>query len=243
MSDYPFTNWNDFYLALNNNLMDYYYYLNKINNVNKINTPIFDEKWENTSYKGNLVIECINNLLNKKLSSNDGLYLMIKLLLNHNSNNYKEYNYLLGSLERNLEMGVRKDYKITIQTILELFFENNATIDLLPIMSEVFHSKDIYFKDNKNAKHNIEDEFLSYELRGLILDILISYTNTKGNITELKNLLNTFVDWKNVETFEIDDLLGEVNDMSELNNKDQFENIRYMVLKSYSINLQEIYQN
>jgi hypothetical protein len=240
MSDYPFDNWNDFYSALNNKLMDYYYHLNKITNLN--NTPIFDEKWEKTSYKGNLVIECINNLLHKNHSSNDGLYLLIKFLLNHNSNNYKEYDYLLRSLDNNLSMGVSKDYKTTIQVIIELFFENNATIDLLPIMNEVFHSNDIYFKDNKNAKHNIEDEFLSYELRGLILDVLISYTNKHGNITELKNLLNTFVNWKDVETFEIDDLIGEVNDMSNLNNKDQFENIRYMALKSYSINLQEIYE-
>jgi hypothetical protein len=237
MSDYPFNNWNDFYAVLKNNLMNY--------DLPKSTTPIFDEKWEKTSYKGNLVIECLTNLLNRKHSSNDGLLLMIKLLLNHNSNNYKEYNYLLRSLETNLSMDNKNDYTKTIQKILELFFDNYADIDLSLILDQVYEAKDIYFKDNDIASHNLYEEFLSYELRGLILDTLISYMIKQGNIDELKNILNKYVNWKDLKTLETDDdddLDAEFNDMSELNNKDQFNNIRYMVLKYYSKKLQEIYK-
>ena len=245
MSDYPFNNWGDFYAAFKNNLMNY--------DLPKSTTPIFDEKWEKTSYKGNLVIECLTNLLNRKHSFNDGLLLMIKLLLNHNSNNYKEYNYLLRSLETNLSIDKKNDntndntndnkndYTKTIQKILELFFDNYADIDLSLILNQVYEAKDIYFKDNDIASHNLYEEFLSYELRGLILDTLISYMIKQGNINQLKNILNKYVNWGDLKTLETDYLDDEVNDMSELNNKDQFNNIRYMVLKYYSKKLQEIY--
>jgi len=104
--------------------------------------------------------------------------------------------------------------KDILPTIIKMFIENGAKINLY-MLFEPFYINENY----------IEDELETYELRGMLVDILVQYD-------EMKKSIDSYIDWKSIEN-------NYWVNMPNYKTYD-YNTLRYMTIKYHSFYLKNI---
>ena len=191
-----FQNKNNFMIKLEENNNNKNFYINEINNLNKILMYQNNEKEKKIQEKNDLIqkFNVYNSLLNN----------------NNIENNTQKFNINLNNLEKDLkELSIKKNefLKQKIENENELNNNINKKINELENKINLFNiKKDIYIQNNLDEKDNSDNlKIINFEIE--------NYTNAiKKYTNEIKNI--------SIEISELNENINKNNEINEKFNKE-----------------------